>query len=207
MSTEKRARLTPREWAEAAGLWQSGEVTLDQLEERYGVSKEHFSRKFKEMGVKKGEHAAEHAQQVQEAVAKGALADAALIAQRVRRTKEDHYEWSAALGRMIMHEVVTARQNGTPLAVIDPTLKSIKRALEGLKIAREERYSALGLDKGEFIEEDRLPELMVAEMTASDIENARRRQMDDALAIGLRNKEEELDEGADENGVVVEGED
>ena len=200
----RRTRLTPRQWAEAAALWQSGEVTLEDLENRYGASKETFSRKFSAMGVKKGENAAQHAERVREEITRGAIQDAALIAQRVRRTKEDHYEWSTALGRLIMHEIAKAQREKIPLAAIDPTIKTIKRALEGLQIARAERYAVLGLDKDDYVDDEQLPELMIAEMTASEIEQIRQRQrqMDDGLGIELSGEgDDELEEG-----VVVEGE-
>lgn len=206
MSTEEKRqhRLTAQQWAEACALWESGAVTLSDLEARFGIAAETFSRKFTKHGIRKGAKADEHSQQVRNRVAEAALGDAVVLAKRARETKEQHYDWASALARMAMHEIAMAARNKTAVASVLPNLKAISKAMDVIKAAREERFAALGLDKGEDPNLAELPELPIVEMTAEDIEEVRRKAMDSVLGISGAILPGEADDG--DGDIVIEGE-
>lgn len=189
--SDKQRRLSPKEWAEAGALWESGEVSLTDLSKRYKVSRESLSRKFVKLGLRKGSKAQQHATAVAEEVAKNAASSAAITAARIRDTKEQHYEWAAALSRMAMHRVATAARNGHAIATEFNNLKAIEKAIQVIKIGREERYRLLGLDREDAWDDDDLPDLLINEMSAEDVVEIQRRKVD--LGLGIDDEDEEND--------------
>ena len=160
MSGVSKKRLTPKEWAEATALWESGEVTSKDLSDKFGVSRETFLRRFKKDGIEKGVRAHEHADAVREELSKSLSPDQVLTAQRAKETKEQHYNWSAALARMAMNEIAVAARDKVPVASKLPNLKAIEKAAAILEKARNERWIVLGLDKNDDFD-DEMPELAI----------------------------------------------
>lgn len=169
----KSKRLTPKQWAEAEALWESGEVTLTDLVAKFGIHKTSFQKRFAERGIKKGAKKEEHARRVAEEVTKAAIDEATVLAARIRETKEEHYKMAAGLAKLTWAEILAAKQNGSPMAVALNNLKALDAAMAVLKKAREERYAVLGLDREDFVDEDGLPELVISELTADQIEALR----------------------------------
>lgn len=203
-------RLTPKQWAEAEALWESGEVTLDDLAAKFGKHKSNFSRHFDKLSIKRGSKAEAHKKKVHEAVTAAAVDDATVTAARIRETKEDHYKMSSSLAKLVWSEILTAKQGGHPLAVATANLKALDIAATSLKKLREERWAVLGLDKADFIDEDGLPELTIQELTAEQLEELRNRdEADLGLAVGSAVQvPEEIDrdddEESDDDDVVIE---
>lgn len=202
-------RLTPKEWAKLGALWEIGNHSLEQLNQMSGIAKETISRKLKRLGYVKGARAMEHAERVAERMHKAAEADVSVIANRIKQTKENHYDWSAALARMTMAEIAEAKQKNRPLATTLPNLKAIEKAMSVLEMSRKERFAVLGVDKVENEAND-LPDLLVEELSAEEVEYIRnKKQQDDILGAteasfpGLEGGEDEddddvIDEGGDE---------
>lgn len=165
----KPRRLTPRKWAEAEALWETGEVTLGDLVKRFNLSERAFMAHFSKRGIKKGAKAAEHKKKVSEEVTRAAVDDATIVAARIKETKEEHYKMSSALAKLTWDEILTARKNSSPMAVAMNNLKALDTAMNVLKKAREERYAVLGLDRDDHVDEDSLPELVISELTADQI--------------------------------------
>lgn len=204
------ARMTPKQWAEAEALWESGEVTLEDLAAKFGKHKSNFSRHFDKLSIKRGSKAEAHKRKVADAVTAAAIDEVSVTAARIRETKEDHYKMSAGIGKLIWAEILTAKQGGHPLSVATANLKALDIASSALKKIREERWAILGLDKADFIDEDGLPELTIMELTAEQLEALRNRdEADLGLSVGsavqtpdeLDVDDEEEEEGDDE--VVV----
>lgn len=203
--------LTAPEWAEACELWRSGSVTLNDLAHRFGKAAETFSRKFKAEGIVKGERVAEMQQQVQATVKKQINDDAAILAKRIRDTKEQHYAMAEGLSKLTWNEITQARQNNQPMAVAQNNLKALQTAAQTLKALREERWAILGLDNPDQITDDELPELVISELTQEQIMELQRRE-EEALAIqgghlALDPGIVDTSEIEDDNDVVEEGDD
>ena len=168
-------RMTPRQWAEAEALWEAGEVTLDDLATRFDKDRSAFVRYFKKHGIVRGSRAAARKEEVKEAVAAAGIDEATVLANRIRETKEDHYKMSSALAKLVWAEVLTAKKDEKPFSAIKDNLKALDNAMNVLMKARMERFAILGLDKDDYVDEDGLPELVISELTAAQIEELRNR--------------------------------
>lgn len=175
----KTKRLTPKQWAEAEALWASGEVTQPQLAAKFSVSEQAIHIHMKRKGIKRGEKAEEHKKKVAEEVTKAAVDDATITAARIRETKEEHYKMASAIAKMSFNEILEAKRNGSPVAVAMNNLKAFDAAMNVLMKARMERWAVLGLDKADSIDEDGLPELLISELTAEQIQELRDRDFNE----------------------------
>lgn len=212
-ATRKQAagrQMKPKEWAEAEALWESGNVTLAELSKRFGKVEETFSRYFASHGIKKGSKQAQTSEMVKEEVVKSMVDDAKVLSTRIRETKEEHYKMTSAITKLVMNEVLSAKNSGMPYEAKGNNIKALKDAMSVIKMAREERWAILGLDDPDSINEDELPELMISEMTAQQIADMHRKQEQasqefiDEIEGVLGSTDIDDDEA---NGVVSEGED
>ena len=203
-------RMTPRQWAEAEALWEAGEVTLDDLATRFDKDRSAFVRYFKKHGIVKGSRAAARKEEVKEAVAAAGIDEATVLANRIRETKEDHYKMSSALAKLVWAEVLTAKKDEKPLSAIKDNLKALDNAINVLMKARMERFAILGLDKDDYVDEDGLPELVISELTAAQIEELRNRDeegLEAGTAVIPETLQEEIEDEDEEDGIVEEGDD
>ena len=205
----KYSRLTTRQWAEAEALWARGEVTLTQLSERYGKDVSAFTKHFRKKGLEKGSKAAEVKERVEAAIDREMVSEAEITAQRVRETKDEHYKMSKALSQMAFSEVLQAKKNGIQLGAIIANLKAIESAMNTVKKGREERYAVLGLDNGEFIDDEQIPVLNVSDLTEEEIFQIQNGKdgIDDIPDEELDLDEDGLEDDAEDDGdgVVEEG--
>lgn len=178
---EKKAgkRLTPKQWGEIEALWEAGDVTLDDLAKRYGKPRSTFSRHFDKHKIVKGSAADENKTAVKEEVKKVAIDEATVLAGRIRETKEEHYKMAAGIAKLTWGEILKAKQDGQPVAVAMNNLKALESAMNVLTKARNERWAVLGLDKESYVDEEGLPELLISELTAEQIEEMRNRDESD----------------------------
>ena len=203
-------RMTPRQWAEAEALWEAGEVTLDDLATRFDKDRSAFVRYFKKHGIVKGSRAAARKEEVKEAVAAAGIDEATVLANRIRETKEDHYKMSSALAKLVWAEVLTAKKDEKPFSAIKDNLKALDNAMNVLMKARMERFAILGLDKDDYVDEDGLPELVISELTAAQIEELRNRDeegLEAGTAVIPETLQEEIKDEDEEDGIVEEGDD
>lgn len=198
----KHARLTPKQWAEAEALWESGEVTLVDLATRFGKHKSAFSAHFSKHKIERGSKKAEHAAAIKEEVKKASIDDATVLAARIKETKEEHYKMASGLAKLSWNEILQAKAAGHAFSTVLNNLKSLDAAMTVLKKAREERWAVLGLDKDDDMDEDGLPELVISELTAEQIEALRSR--DESELDDLPDGEADVSELDD---VVDEGDD
>ena len=191
-------KLTETEKAEAIALWKAGAVTLKDLSKKFGRTGQTFITLFKTSGAVKGSTAAAMAKKITEEVEKAVLNDAAVYAKRIKDTKEEHYSSSVAISKIVMATLVRARSDGIPYGNTINDLKAFKVAAETLKITREERYITLGITSADDAADRPLPDLMIQELNAEDIEEMSRqnRVSDDG--------EFDMDEMGDESLLVDE---
>lgn len=203
---KKSKRLTPKQWAEAEALWATGDVTLERLSSKFGISARGINEHMLKRGIKKGTKAEEHKKKVSEAVTSAAVDDATITAARIRETKEEHYKMSAAIAKMSFNEILEAKRNGSPVSVAMNNLKAFDAAMNVLSKARLERWAVLGLDRDDSIDEDGLPELLISELTADQIQELRDRDFNEFEE--LEAEVVQVDAGgpdeSDDDGVVEE---
>lgn len=200
----KKTPLTSKQWHEIVRLWESGEVTLETLSKHYERHPSLFTKYFSKNGIKRGSRKAMAIKEAQEKAAN--VDDANILAARIRETKEDHYKMASGLAKLTWAEVLRVKQDGLQFSSALNNLKALDTATSTLKKLREERFAILGLDKEDFIDEEGLPELVVSELTADQIEDlqkARAINIEEIEDPQLDFGEDEDDEGEDE--VVSEG--
>ncbi|MPQ56292.1 DNA-binding protein [Duganella sp. FT27W] len=205
--TPKKRNLTPKQWAEAEALWTSGEVTYEDLVKKYGKSISTFERHFRAKGLSKGATAAAVKKKVEETLAANTIDEATVIAARIKETKEQHYSWATNLAKLTWNEILEAKRAGNPLSVATNNLKALESAANVMKKMREERWAVLGLDRPDAVDPSELPELLIAELTAEQIQELRDRdhsEIDDLTAPPPADDDDADDEDGDD-AVVEEG--
>lgn len=201
----KKPPLTPRQWAEAVALWENGATTLPELAKKFDRHEQSFVQYFRRRGIKKGSKLATIAKKVDKKVEEQHINDAEIIAARIRETKEEHYKMAAGLAKLTWAEVLKAKQDGVPVGNAINNLKALESAMNVLKKAREERYSVLGLDRADSVDENEVPELVISELTADQIEALRQRSFRELNDIDDEIGEmQPVDDDADDDGVVEE---
>lgn len=201
---EKKRRLTPKQWAEAEALWASGEVTLPDLSKKFGISDQALHKHMKRRGIEKGAKAEAHKKKVEEAVTAAAVDDATILAARIRETKEEHYKMATAIAKMSFNEILEAKRNGSPVAVATNNLKALDNAMNVLTKARMERWAVLGLDRADSFDDEGLPELLISELTAEQIQELRNRDFNEFDDIEETIQTGDQPDSDGEDGVVEE---
>lgn len=191
MTTELKRRLTPKEWAKAEAMYESGEFTLDQIAEEFNVHTITVQRRMKSRGIEKGSRADAVKRRMNEKMNKEIDEDAEILKQRIKETKEEHYRLNKAIDGRITREIVMADQDGRHLATSINNVKTLKLIAETLKITRESRYTILGIDV-ENGANDELPTLEVREMWEEEIEAIRNQQDAQAKEMGLDEEDVEV---------------
>lgn len=180
-------QMTPAQKAEAVALWRSGEFTLDALAKKFSRRPETLSRLFSEMGIKKGEAAAEHQAKIEKEMQTRLLNDAAEQANRIAKVKEDHFKMADALGKLVWQEIVAAKKAGKSIEKLRGTMHTLQMASATLSNVRGELYRILQIDKFEEKKEDEdLPELTVRELTEDETKQlqAQSSESEDDLDVG-----------------------
>lgn len=185
---EKHQHLTKHQWAQIEALWMAGDVTIKELVARFGKHPDTFVAHFRKYGIKKGSRNAEIKKAAEEATKAKARDDALILSERIKRTKEDHYKMSEAIGKLVFNEVLKAKQNGKEFRSIQSDVRALLTAAEALKKVREERWVTLGLDK-DAVDEDTLPELVMSTMTPEQVEALRNAQKEDEAEMGLNDED------------------
>lgn len=186
-----RGNLTPRQRAEAAALWRSGTVTLQDLSARFGKRPETFSRLFARMGIEKGTaveaaSAAAAASAVAAAVEEKVRTELDETLDRIRKVKERNYSMSQMLAQMAFQDVHKARSAGIDVGSLRKTMAVYKMAAEVLSITRKEAYDLLNVPKMEAMEDiDDLPDLTVRELTQNEVNQLRDSPVTDDMGEGL----------------------
>jgi hypothetical protein len=201
---KQHKRLTPKEWAKAETLWESGEVTQAALARKFDITEQAIHLHMKRHGKKHGAKAEENKRKVAEKVTAGLYEDAAVTAARIRETKDQHYQMASGIAKLAWSEVLKAKQDGAPMSSVGPNLKALDSAMTVLSKARAERWAVLGLDRPDHVDEDGIPELMISELSQEQVDQLRNREFDEfdeALAgagdDGLGDSDDDEDEDAD----------
>jgi hypothetical protein len=190
--TKTKGKLPDKAWAEATTLWKQGVATLDDLAAKFDRHPQSFAQYFRRRGIKKGQDKDKIAKKVEAVVEKQEINDAQLIAARIRETKEEHYKMASGLAKLTWAEILKAKQDGVPVGTAINNLKALESAMNVLKKAREERYSVLGLDRPDAVDENDVPELVISELTADQIETLRQRSFKELNDLDVSGDIEEV---------------
>lgn len=209
--SDTRKRMTPAQWAEARAMWATGEFTLEQIAEKFGVARETLSRRFNKDGVKKGQSAID--KKVEAEIIEKAAKNVDKWAERSEQARESYFKSLEMLHKLTVATLGKAHQE-KKLFSAQADLKAIQLAAITLDKVRSNQWAVLGLDK-EGAEDDEIPELLVRSLTPDEVARIRSMQAGagtvDDIEIGDATpylEDADLDlEDADLDDLVVEGED
>lgn len=220
MTEEKKPRkrgpksLTPAEWVQIKVSWELGTATLESLSEKWSLSPSTLSKKLTEMGAVKGRRAKYLSNAIENSLVNKQSKFVEEMAEKVDNTKRTYFEWTNLLAKLAMAEIAEAKREKRKLDTVLNSLRALDTATSIIAKSRQECFSILGIDKGD-LDKDSLPELLVSEMTAEEVEVIKERIMaDDVVDDGSdiidskanAENSDVVEEGDDEN-VVVEGDD
>lgn len=215
----KAKRLTPREYARAKTMWESGEYSLSEISETVKVSATALSRRFKRDTISKGSAAKKVSAAVKRAIEKTSAAQAEELASTAHDIKMLALKSIETFNKLNIQQVMKQIKAGKPLAEIQGDLKTLEIASKIVMLNYGTGARILGLDK-DLSMDDTLPELQIHIMTENDVAELREQQRrEEAEANGELIDEDEimahlsdedikaLDEALDDEDIVIEGED
>lgn len=218
---DKSKRLTPREYARAKTMWQSGDYSLKEISDAVGVSATALSRRFKRDSVSKGSDAKRVSAAVKRAIEKTSAAQAEELAATAHDIKMIALKSLELFNKKAYQEVAKSIKDGTPLSDKLNDLKALNEASKIIALNYGTGARILGLDQV-LNPDEALPELTINLMTENDVAELREQQrreeaeangeIDDDDLLGTELSADDLDAldealSEDEDDIVVEGED
>jgi hypothetical protein len=161
------ARLTDEQFAEASFLYENGKAGIGDIADRYGVTRQALSQRFKNNGVIKGSKVVGSAAVAQAASATepDRYADKRPI--WIEETKIDGYKAMKQIGLITQKKLIDAARAGSNLSILDDEFKAIGRAAKIVIDTTKGRLDLLDADG--YVDEDDLPVLQVEDLTAQEI--------------------------------------
>ena len=182
--TRKYTRLPPAVWAEIRALWETGEPTLAELSERYGVSTRTLQAHFEKHGTVKGSKAREIAAAIKEEVFGEMLDDPDLKLKRAKQTREAAYRNAVVVENLVMAQLQDAQKDPASAYKAAAAIKMLSLAAATLERTHTLKWTALGLDRDSALS-DELPVLILQDLTKKEIEQMRASQTEDDVALDL----------------------
>lgn len=194
----KQSRLTPREYAAAKTMWQSGDYSLSEISNKVGVTTTALSRRFKRDGVKKGSYADKTAAAVQKSIERTAAAQAEELSAYAHDLKMNALKAIDLFNKKAYADVAKAVRDGTSVGERLTDLKALAEASKIISQNYTTGANILGLDR-ELDEGDQLSELRIKIMTEDDVLELREQQRREAAEANGENLDDE-----DEIGLTAE---
>ena len=93
-------KLTVSQKAEAAALWRTGTMTLDDLGRRFKKRPDAMSRILKAMGVEKGEGAIAAAKKIADEIEAKTMNSSEEAIRKILATRDEHFKMSRGLAQL-----------------------------------------------------------------------------------------------------------
>jgi|tagenome__1003787_1003787.scaffolds.fasta_scaffold20745450_2 hypothetical protein len=170
----KYVRVDPSTWSEIEALWEAGDVTLQDLEGRFGVSRRALQAHFSKRDLTKGSKAAQIVAAVKEKVFSDTLPDVDETTVRAKATREAAYRNAVIVEDLIMAQLSAAQKDPSQALKAASAIKALSLAAAGLERIHELKWKALGLDKESALS-DELPILIIKDLSEEEIATMRER--------------------------------
>jgi len=175
--SKKKPNLKPSQIAEMEAMWESGEVTLKELAERFNRSQDNISRHMTLNGVVKGAKAEEYSRMIKEKIAQELMGDVGEHAKRIRQAKDYALGQIDLIKKLAANEIIGAKKKNLNLSSTLPALRALDQYMKVVSGCRNEEYILLGIKEfEEKVEQEDIPELIVTELTGEEIERMRQEQ-------------------------------
>lgn len=167
-------RLTDAEWAEIVENFELGLMGIVELANKYGVSRQALSQRFKTNGIRGGSRTHEIREAVNQAAKQHAAASVPaerFIDRRAEWIEETRMQGYAALKQaqmMTVKKVIDTHKAGNSMSSIDDELKALRRYQQILVENIDSRLGSI-LSANDSVDETNLPALILEDLTASEI--------------------------------------
>lgn len=189
--SSKSKRLTTAQWEAVKTKWELGTHTLQMLSDEYGISLTAIKAGLNKRGAKRGSRSHE----VAEETAEQQKSERQRVAEQASRMKEKFLKYNDAIASIAMRKLMKQQADGKNLEGIKGEMETLRKAVAVISTARDENFHLLGLYKDDVSEED-LPEIVVSEMTAAELE-AIQKSFDKESEVALSSEEEAFEEEPD----------
>jgi len=178
--------LTVAQKAEAAAMWRTGSVTLDDLSKKYKKTPEMFSRLFTRMGVKKGEGIPALMKEAEKKIVEARVNDTEETLKRIAQVKDSHFKMSQQLAIMAFRDLQQARAAEIDIAKLKDAMTVYKLIGEIVGSSRRELFDILNVERHESLSEmDELPDLTVRELTQNEVLQLQKTPSEDDIDADL----------------------
>lgn len=184
----KYQRLPPSTWAEICAEWEVGDVTLDELSERFGVNTRTLQAHFSKNNSIKGAKAALVASAVKAELFERDLEGKDDLVRRAKDTRDSAYKNAVVVESLIMAQLDLVQKDPSQAYKAASSVKLLSLAASGLERLHSLKWSALGLDRNSGISNE-MPVLIFRDLSDEEIK---------AIQHGDGDFEDDLDEEHDE---------
>lgn len=171
-SKRKYTRLSPSEWAELGAYWESGDHTLPELSDKYGVSQRAIQSHLGKLGSIKGSKAAEMAAAVKHEIFKDELVSSDILFNRAKETREATYANAEIIEALIMAQLQVSQNDPSQAFKAATALKALSLAASALERLHSTKTRALGLDRESALP-DELPTLIFCDLSSDELASLR----------------------------------
>lgn len=199
-SKRKYVRLDKATWAEIEALWEAGDTTLQELEERYDVSRRALQTHFSKRNLEKGSKATELAAAVKAQVLSESLANQDDTVQRAKAARESAYNNAVLLENLITTQLAIVQKDPSLAPKLGSILKGLSLAAGALERVQDMKSKALGLDK--HVDSDDLPILVIQDLTEEELQALRERGPDEEEDEDIGPNTDSSDGDHDESGLI-----
>jgi len=162
------APISTTEWIEMCALYESGDWTQEEIAKKFNRNAPNLSLRFKKHGIVKGAAAQKRKELIDKQLEKDAVNNSKLVVNRANETKNEHYIFARSISLILMRKIEEATKNGQNLGRLQQELTALRTAAQTLDVVQTQRNKALGLDKGDVVDETALPQLEVIEMSLEE---------------------------------------
>lgn len=163
-------KLTPAEWEQVVVLWESGSVTLKDLQTRFGISTVSLHQGLNKRGAVKGKRAKEFARTTEEAL----KSDAQRRAEEIRGFKQSYQKYGDFIMQATVKELNDLLKGPRSPEVNRRIFTSLKYSAEIFATMRDQKFHLYDLYNVND-EDGQLPDIAVVQYSDEELEAIKRR--------------------------------
>lgn len=186
-------RLTPREYRTACQMWESGEYTLKNIAEHFGILPNGLSVRFRKDGIVKGAQAEKHDKAVAASIEKDTARSAMETRKLVSELQKNNLTWLDQITKRTLLIAAQASKENMPLGMFKDDVKVLKDMSDIISKNYGTAAQILRIDEIAEAQED-LPTFSVHEMTAEDVEAIRQNQREQLEEFTIKPSQESEDD-------------
>lgn len=187
-------RLKESEWIVVSSLWESGDVTLKDLSEKFGISEAALSQGFKRRGIKRGAKAHLASKEIE---AKSREERVKLV-EDIYIFKKKFLRYGDFLMTLTMNEITQAKKDGLKLTTKKPELEAIFAATKIYKTIRNDMFHLYDLYNPDAQPENDL-EFNIGVYSEKELEDLKNAQELYAKEYGSKDEDEDEEDNEAES--------